>query len=242
MTETRRKVLVVEDEEDIRDFLWHILDSQGFLVTATGEPRSVAYYVRALDPDLILCDVSMPGRDGYDVVQGLQADPATAGYPVVFLTAHAEPENRKRALELGVVDFIAKPIVPEVLLARLEGVFAGLHRRTAPSRSTGLRGEVTVLGTPGLLELCRQNQLTGVLTVRHRRRMARLGFEQGELVSADGGQHRRGDDAVLDLMGWSEGHFEFQSGPPPPGPAVEHPLAYLLIEGCRRLDEARARA
>jgi CheY-like chemotaxis protein len=240
MTEARRRVLVVEDEKDVRDVLEHTLQMAGFHAVATGEPRSVAYHVVALDPDLILCDISMPERDGYGVVEDLQADPATAGYPVVFLTAHAEPENRKRARDIGVVDFMVKPIAPEVLLARLEGIFAGLARRATVrvSRMRGLRGEVAVLGAPGLLELCRVNQLTGVLTLRNGPRSALLGFDQGELLSAHGG-NRRGDEAVLDLIGWNDGSFEFQPGPPPTAPAVEHSLPYLLIEGCRRLDESR---
>jgi CheY-like chemotaxis protein len=243
MTEARRKVLVVEDEEDVRDLLQHTLRMAGFHATATGESRSVAYHVLALDPDLILCDISMPERDGYGVVEALQADPATAGYPVVFLTAYAAPENRKRAKDLGVVDFMVKPITPEVLLARLEGIFAGLARRATVrvAGMKGLRGEVAVLGAPGLLELCRVNQLTGVLTLRRRERSARLGFSRGDLVSADAGG-RQGDEAVLELMGWTDGNFEFQAGEPPGVPAVEHSLPYLLIEGCRRLDERNGRS
>jgi CheY-like chemotaxis protein len=242
MTDARRKVLVVEDEQDTRDLLLLTLQQAGFQAIGTGESRSVSYYALALDPDLILCDISMPGRDGYGVVEALQADPATAGYPVVFLTAYTGAENRERAAAVGVVDFIAKPIVPDVLLARLEGLFAGLRRKTVlVPRTRGLKGEVAVLGTPGLLELCRHNQLTGLLILRLGERQVRLGFDEGNVVSADGG-FLQGDEAILDLMGWTGGTFEFRPGPPPAGPRVEHSLPYLLIEGCRRLDEGAQRA
>jgi DNA-binding response OmpR family regulator len=242
MVEPRRKVLVIEDEEDVRGALELMLEKAGFQATATGDPRSVPYHVMALRPDLILCDIAMPELDGYGVLKALQANPETAGTPVVILTAHREPEHRARALGLGVVDFLTKPVVADVFLARLEGIFAGLRRRpvAAPS-GPSMQGDMSVLGAAGLLEVCRQNQLTGVLTVKAGARQCALGFDEGRLASADGGP-RQGDQAVLDLMTWREGRFEFVPGPPPAGPPVQHPLPYLLLEGCRLQDEARSRA
>lgn len=70
-------------------------------------------------PDLILLDIMMPGMDGYEVCRQLKSDPATRDIPVIFLTAKSESEDERAGLELGAVDYISKPVVPPVVLARI---------------------------------------------------------------------------------------------------------------------------
>ena len=83
---------------------------------------------RRENPDLVLCDIAMPGIDGYGVLQALQSDPATARFPVVFLTAHREFSERVRAFRFGVVDYVTKPFNREILIRKVEKVLGGLGR------------------------------------------------------------------------------------------------------------------
>ena len=70
-------------------------------------------------PDLILLDVMMPGMDGYAVLESLRDNPATCDIPIVFLTALADAGDEERGLQLGAADYISKPIIPTVVLARV---------------------------------------------------------------------------------------------------------------------------
>ncbi|MGH8722578.1 MAG: HD domain-containing phosphohydrolase, partial [Burkholderiales bacterium] len=74
---------------------------------------------QAPQPDLILLDVELPGASGYEICQLLKEDPATARIPVIFLTGHVDPSEQLEGLDLGAVDYLAKPINAKLLLARV---------------------------------------------------------------------------------------------------------------------------
>ena len=103
------RVLVVDDNADDRRLLSECLRAQGYRLYLAEDGHDGVEKARLLSPDLIMLDVSMPGCDGIAACRLLKADPRTAGVPVIFLTATAEPEDRVRGLMVGAVDYIAKP-------------------------------------------------------------------------------------------------------------------------------------
>lgn len=112
-------ILVVEDSDDIRYLLTALLeDLYDVKVAAAG--AAGLEMARSQRPDIILLDVMMPDMDGYEVLGQLGRDPRTADIPVIFLTALGSVEEEHRGLELGATDYVAKPISPPILLARLK--------------------------------------------------------------------------------------------------------------------------
>ncbi|MEO8021795.1 adenylate/guanylate cyclase domain-containing protein [Polaromonas sp.] len=113
-------ILVVEDTDDIRYLLVALLqDSYEVMAAAAGE-AGLQMARSAKRPDLILLDVMMPDMDGYEVLAELGRDPRTADIPVIFLTALSSVDEERRGLDLGATDYVAKPISPPILLARLK--------------------------------------------------------------------------------------------------------------------------
>jgi DNA-binding NtrC family response regulator len=110
------KVLVIEDDENIRLNVLDLLDAEGFegLAAYNGE-TGVKLAVQHL-PDLIICDVGMPGIDGYEVLEILSMKPATAVIPFVFLSARAEHADIRRGMTLGADDYLTKPFTRAELL------------------------------------------------------------------------------------------------------------------------------
>jgi CheY-like chemotaxis protein len=110
------KVLVVDDEEDIRRVAHLSLTRVGGMevAVATGGAEALEQ-ARQSSPDVILLDVMMPGMDGPAVLAALKADPATAGIPVVFLTAKAMTSEVDRLQGLGSVAVLTKPFDPVTL-------------------------------------------------------------------------------------------------------------------------------
>ncbi len=151
-----RKVLVVEDEEAIRVLVERFLVSGGYSVVSTGEPADALELARRENPDLVLCDIAMPGLDGYGVLKALQSDPATARCPVVFLTAQREFTERVRAFRFGVVDYMTKPFTRDLLLKKVERVLQSLAERP------GVRAEGSV---EALLQDVQREARSGVLSV-----------------------------------------------------------------------------
>jgi DNA-binding response OmpR family regulator len=167
---------VVDDDENILSLVEAFLRSGGYEVAGTTEPLDAAELVRREDPDLVLCDIAMPALDGYGVLKALQADPATARCPVVFLTAHREFGERVQAFRYGVVDYLTKPFSRDVLLRRVERLLAELERR--PGVVTG-RGSGAA---EALLEEVNRASRTGVLSVPGAAGETRVLVREGQVL------------------------------------------------------------
>ena len=113
-----KKILIVEDVELNRDLLTQILDEEYALVTADDGAAGVAKAATER-PDLVLMDLSLPVIDGWEATRRLKADPATAGIPVIALTAHAMRGDEEKARAAGCDDFLTKPIDEDRLFAAL---------------------------------------------------------------------------------------------------------------------------
>ncbi|GAA0578072.1 SpoIIE family protein phosphatase [Paractinoplanes ferrugineus] len=113
------RVLVADDNADMRGYLTRLLRSAGHEVHAVGDGRHALDEARARTPDLIVSDVMMPGMDGLELVSALRADPRTAGTPVLLLSARAGPEASIEGLEAGADDYLVKPFSAAELLARV---------------------------------------------------------------------------------------------------------------------------
>ncbi|MCC6126691.1 MAG: response regulator [Pirellulales bacterium] len=116
------KILVVEDEEEIRELIAYNLVKQGYRAIPAETGEDGLRRIRAEKPDLIVLDLMLPGVDGLEVCRTLKRDPATEAIPVVMLTAKGEESDIVAGLELGADDYLTKPFSPRVLLARIRAV------------------------------------------------------------------------------------------------------------------------
>jgi len=115
----KRPCLLVVDDQPINiQALYRIFAPDHRVLMATDGVKALAL-CRTDPPDLLLLDVVMPGMDGHEVCMRLQADEATRNIPVIFVTSHTDAQEETRGLELGAVDFIAKPVNPAVVRARV---------------------------------------------------------------------------------------------------------------------------
>jgi two-component system, OmpR family, phosphate regulon response regulator PhoB len=128
------RVLIVEDEPDIRELLAFHLEREGYHVTRSRTGADALRQVRARPPDLILLDLMLPELGGLDVCRRLRQDPRTASVPIVMLTARGEEVDRILGLELGADDYIVKPFSPKEVVARVRAVLrrAGARDGAAP--------------------------------------------------------------------------------------------------------------
>jgi CRP-like cAMP-binding protein/ActR/RegA family two-component response regulator len=115
-----RKILVIEDQFEIRENLKEILTLSGYdVITANDGKEGIKKSLDA-NPDLILCDIIMPNLDGFGTLEILNNNRKTAGIPVIFLTAMAEKEDFRKGMSLGAFDYITKPFDDVTLLKTIE--------------------------------------------------------------------------------------------------------------------------
>lgn len=120
-----KRVLVVDDERDIVELIRYNLTKEGYEVATAYNGRE-ALALAGSDTALVILDLMMPVMDGFDTCRKLKSTPATAGIPVIFLTASSREVDEVEGLELGADDYIQKPISPRKLVARVKAV---LRRR-----------------------------------------------------------------------------------------------------------------
>ena len=120
----RIRVLAVDDDPQALRYIRASLSKAGYTPVVTADPQEVELLMEREEPDLVLLDLMLPGKDGIDLMQEIQA---WADMPVIFLSAYGQEENITRALDMGAVDYIVKPFSPSELAARIR---AALRRQS----------------------------------------------------------------------------------------------------------------
>ena len=104
------RVLIVEDQPDNRTLVSKVLRRAGFDTIETDRAEGLPALMREQKPDLVLMDIELPGKNGYEAVQELRASPESSGVPVIALTAYAMREDQMRCLRAGCSDYLSKPL------------------------------------------------------------------------------------------------------------------------------------
>ena len=174
------RVLIVEDERDIRDLVLFHLEREGFQVSNASSGEEALRQVRHASPDLVLLDLMLPAMGGLEVCRKLRQDPATVALPIVMLTAKGDEVDRVLGLELGADDYIVKPFSPKELLARVRAVLR--RAKPAPGAAAIAMGALAI--DPGT----RTVTVEGVpLTLTHKEfeLLSALADAQGRVLSRE---------------------------------------------------------
>ncbi|RLB46009.1 MAG: hypothetical protein DRJ42_28675 [Deltaproteobacteria bacterium] len=235
------RVLVVDDDRLSREQLVKVLSAH-FSNIDVAENGLIALG-KALEerPDLILSDVQMPGMDGWQFLRIVRARPKLANVPFIFLTALRGDRERLRGYQLGVDEYLPKPVQPAELLARVRGV---LTRHQSKFGTVGggdvLRGELSQVPLTSVLSFVAQERRSGNLLVTSGRRLATLVIKDGDvltvkLAGAEGDARTR----LFRVLGWTDGRFELATSEVDVADEIGLPTANALLEWARLQDEQR---
>ena len=129
-----QRILVVDDDKEIVRLVQAYMEQAGYQVLVAYDGETALHCVRREHPDLVVLDLMLPDRDGWDVTRIVRSDPCLAATPIVMLTARIEDNDKIVGLELGADDYVAKPFNPRELVARVRAVLRRAHGDLAPSR------------------------------------------------------------------------------------------------------------
>jgi two-component system phosphate regulon response regulator OmpR len=151
-----RHLLVVDDDDRIRDLLKEFLARAGFRVTGAADAAAARRLLGTLDFDLLVMDVMMPGEDGFSLTQWVRQQGPSRATPILMLTARDAAGDRIEGLTRGADDYLAKPFEPQELLLRIEAILRRTGARASGRQPLGLgrcqfdpeRGELSQAGAP----------------------------------------------------------------------------------------------
>src|ERR1700727_2797368 len=129
------KILLVDDEPDVLDFLSFNLQKEGYEVYTASEGREAVQMAKKVSPNLIVLDVMMPEMDGIEACKELRNLPESKNALIIFLTARTEDYSQIAGLDAGADDYISKPLKPRVLISRIHAL---LRRRIQPDGHLGV--------------------------------------------------------------------------------------------------------
>jgi two-component system alkaline phosphatase synthesis response regulator PhoP len=155
------RVLVVEDEEDIRNLVRYNLEQEGFGVDDAADGALGYESIRRHAPDAVVLDLMLPGMSGLELCQRLRNEASTRALPIVILTAKSSEVDRIIGLEMGADDYVVKPFSPRELVASIRAVLRRSHAQTAPATGPLFeRGRLRIdMGTYEVFVDSKQRQL-----------------------------------------------------------------------------------
>lgn len=119
-----KRILIVEDQEDNRQIMQDLLTSAGYDVIIAVNGRDGVAKASTEQPDLILMDIQLPGLDGYEATRQIKSRSDLSETPIIAVTSYALSDDRKKAIDAGCDDYVAKPVSPRDLLAKVRSYTA----------------------------------------------------------------------------------------------------------------------
>lgn len=120
-----KHIFVVDDEKNIRDLIKKYLEKDGYIVTLFSGEQNLLPEIKKIHPDLVILDITLPGRDGLELCKEIRKSSDT---PIIFVSARDEEFDRVLGLELGGDDYLTKPFSPRELVARIKNIFKRLDK------------------------------------------------------------------------------------------------------------------
>ena len=137
ITNTVKKILIADDEPDILEIIQYNLQSEGYEVVTAKNGNEAIDQARRFNPDLIILDIMMPGKNGIEVCNILRMQPAFNDTLIIFLTALSDEGTEVKGLETGADDFITKPISPKVLVSKVNALFRRINKEDTGTLQIG---------------------------------------------------------------------------------------------------------
>lgn len=236
----KRNLLLVDADSRSLRVLEVSLRKAGYSVTSCATAEEAFEFVELARPDLILSDTVLGELDGFGFVMRLREREDLADVPLMFLSSDGSVESKVRGLELGVEDYLTKPIYIKEIITRVNLILQRFERQGLERRSltkTRFSGSLSEMGLVDLLQTIDISRKSGVLHLSNGDKRGAVFFDEGSLAHAELGS-LRGEHAVYRFLVWNDGHFDLEFRPVRIADrTIQTSTQGLLMEGMRRVDE-----
>ncbi|MCA9707271.1 MAG: response regulator [Myxococcales bacterium] len=235
----RQNLLIVDGDARNRRVLEVSLRKAGFSITPAESAEEALEFLHHAEPDLIISDTRLPSRDGFDFCMEVKGNPKWKTIPFIFLTSEKSIEDKVRGLELGVEDYLTKPIYIKEITTRVTMLLQRKQHERLEKKDaarTKFSGQLADMAVVDLIQTIEISRKTGTISLTTELGEATVWFRDGNIIDAEMGR-LQGDAAVYRLLGLSDGHFDVEFKPVNRHRVIEESTQAILMEGMRRVDE-----
>jgi CheY-like chemotaxis protein len=215
------------------------LKKAGFSVTTAVNGKDALDKCEISPPDLILSDTKMPEMDGFELCRRLKGEERFRGTPFIFLTGQKSVEFKVKGLELGVEDYLTKPIYIKEIVTRVKILLEKKEKERLEKKDlkASFAGNLSDMGVVDLVQTLEMGKKSGALHVKNRKAVeAVCYFKEGRILDCELGK-LAGENAFYRLLNWQEGEFAIEFKPIEREERIPVSTQGLLMEGMRRIDE-----
>ncbi len=232
------KIIVVDNDQNSLKILETSLNKAGFVVTTSTDGMDALEKVKTFFPDLIISDVILPKMDGYEFCKRVKEDHNIASIPFIFLTRQKSVDDKIRGLELGVDDYLTKPIYIKEVITRVKILLEKKEKERLELPSTGVKftGNLADMGAVDLIQTLELGNKSGEVHFVNGKNRGCIYFRKGKIIDAEQG-NLRGGDVIYRLLNWTEGTFKIDFKEVGREDKIGTSNQSLIMEGMRRIDE-----
>lgn len=203
-----RTIVHVDDDPVVLQLLATVLGRDGVRVVSVSNPLTAAKTIAENHPDLVICDISMPGKNGFEVIREIRYATPPVDCPVIFFSAMGDDVYLRMAMDLGAVDFVRKPASTSEIRARVKAWFAPEGDPARRQKHTVMRGQMDLLSVADMLRFFDLRRKSGIIKVwSNGERRGELHVSGSVVVNALDSQGS-GEEAARRLLAVKSGEIE----------------------------------
>jgi len=230
----RYRALIVDADPEESTVLELRMIEQGFEVVQARASDQAFKLLERGDVQLVVSELDLKPQDGFALLSEARREPWGKSLPWVIVTGRSGRADAQRAFEMGVADYITKPVSVELLIAKLRQI---LERDAAATGKRGVSGSLQEMSLPDIVQVLWHGRKTGSLKIRSGSETGEIHFVAGSIFNALW-EKTRGEDAFYAMLGLTEGEFALDPNHEAPQQVIQASPEALLLEGMRRLDES----
>ncbi|MCD4653337.1 response regulator [bacterium] len=215
------------------------LREEGYVVYSTSTLKEAIDYLNREEPFMVISDIDLSSGDGYQLLEYVRTKSNRPDMPFVFMTARNDPNFIARAYRTGADDFIPRPCIKDMLLARIaRNISRAKGQGSTLVERKGVTGSLRDLGFMELIQVLGNGMKSAMITITQGTSEGRIALSEGQIVYAKA-EDLEGEEAFYKALSWDEGDFNIHMNVNPPKENITIKNDMLLLEGFRRLDETR---
>jgi DNA-binding response OmpR family regulator len=230
----RHRALIIDPDPEETTVLELRMVEHGFEVSQAHSVEQALKFLEKGDIEIVVSELDLGDADGFNLLEQAKKQPYAQKVPWVIVTGRTGRAEAQRAFDLGAVDFLTKPVSPDLLVAKIKQIIEREATRGGPAR--GVAGSLQEMGLPDMVQVLWHGRKSGSLKIRSGNTAGEIHFVNGAIYNALWAT-LRGEEAFFAMLGLDQGDFALDPNFVAPQQVILDSPEALLLEGMRRMDE-----